>query len=84
MSTNSDSSTIDLAQPLQLGVPSGDDPAATSCVLNAVLDTTDLSDVLRDIVKLYVDDAPTSAAHVLDLSGALARTVLDWISRWPS
>lgn len=61
-----------------------DDQSVASAVLNSVLDVTDLSDELRDIADSCIDESPESAAHVLDLSEALARTVLDWIARWPA
>jgi hypothetical protein len=73
-----------LASPLQPSVAAGDDHTAASAVLNSVLAVTDLSGDLRDIANRHVDDAPRSAAHVLDLSGAMAHTVLDWIERWPA
>jgi hypothetical protein len=75
---------IELAPALQPSVPAADDRTAASAVLSSVLDVTDLSGELQNIACRYVDDAPRSAAHVLDLQGALARTVLDWIGRWPA
>jgi hypothetical protein len=76
-------STVDLAPALRPSVPAADDPTAASSVLNSVLDLTELSAQLREIANRYVDDGPRSAAHVLDLSGTLARAVLDWIARRP-
>lgn len=84
MSTGNYFSAIDLPSSLTPELPEGDDLSAASSVLNAVLDATDLSGELRDIAERFVDDAPRSATYVQALSGALARTVLDWISDWPS
>lgn len=84
MISNYDVSIIKLSPSRQPTVPTGDDRSAASNALNAVLEATDLAGVLRDIADRFVDDAPASAAHVLDLSGAMAGTVLEWIARWPS
>lgn len=65
--------------------PSIDDVDAASALLNDVLACTgDLQDDLHLIASRHVGGAPASSVHVLDLSAALARAVLDWISRWPS
>ncbi|SHT79806.1 Uncharacterised protein [Mycobacteroides abscessus subsp. abscessus] len=86
MTNNSaDVSTIDLAPSLQPAVPIGDAHDAASAALNDVLDCTgSLQEELRTIASRHFDSAPTSSEHVLSLTAALARTVLDWIERWPS
>ncbi|MEH3138773.1 MAG: hypothetical protein PGN37_01075 [Mycobacterium kyogaense] len=45
---------------------------------------TELQDDLHIITNRHIDAAPGSSVHVLDLTAAVARTVLDWIGRWPA
>lgn len=81
----SGTSTIDLAVELRLTMPEGDDRTATSTVLNAVLERAmAMQDDLLGIGNTHLDEAPASSQHILDLNVAMARTVLDWIERWPS
>lgn len=83
MTISKQTSSIEFVPALRPRVPSADDATAASGLLNSVLDVTNLSAQLRDIANRYVDDAPQSAAHVLDLSRTLARVLLEWIERWP-
>lgn len=77
--------TVDCTDRVYPRVPQGDDLNTASAVLNEVLDrTASLQDGLHDVASRHVDAAPISSIHVLDLTGAIARTVLDWIARWPS
>jgi hypothetical protein len=65
--------------------PPTDDLDSASAVLNDILACVgDLQDDLHLIANRHVGGAPASSVHVLDLSAVLARSVLDWISRWPS
>lgn len=73
------------SEPLGPPLPAGDNLDAASAVLNDVLACTgELQDDLAVIASRHMEAAPSSSVHVLDLNAALARTVLDWISRWPS
>lgn len=66
-------------------VPRGDDLDVASTVLNEVLEcVAALQDDFHIIASRHVGTAPTSSIHVLDLTAAVARAVLDWIGRWPS
>lgn len=72
----------DLLYPL---VPKGDSLDAASAVLDDVLDRiSSLQDDLLAVATQHVDAAPASSVHVLDLTAAIARTVLGWIERWPA
>lgn len=85
MNESSEFCTIDQAESLQPQIPGSDDPGAASTVLNEVLTSAAaLAEELRAIADRHATAAPASADHVLDLSSALARAVLDWIARWPS
>lgn len=85
MSKHRQYSTVGLTESLQPMLSGQDNLDAASKVLNDVLEhTAALSDHLRAIANRHVDTAPASSAHVVNLSGAIARTVLDWIGQWPS
>jgi hypothetical protein len=66
-------------------VPTSDEHSAANAVLCAVLDRTRIwHDHLAAIGNQYINAAPTSSQHVLDLDAIIARAVLDWIVAWPS
>nr|WP_090344910.1 hypothetical protein [Mycolicibacterium malmesburyense]CRL76786.1 hypothetical protein CPGR_04090 [Mycolicibacterium malmesburyense] len=83
--TTSRTSIIDRTEQIRPAVPGGDDRHEASAVLNQVLARTEaLHNELQAIVNRHGDNAPASSQHVLDLTSAIAGTVLDWIERWPS
>lgn len=84
--TNQDGTTvIGTAPTLHPKLPCGDDPAAITDVLAAILAMADASSTaLNAIATCHVKDAPATAAHVLVLREALALTLLTWFSEWPS
>ena len=66
-------------------VPAADDPNAASLVLNEVLECIGaLQDDLNILSDRHIEAAPASSVHVIDLTAAIARAVLDWIGGWPS
>lgn len=85
MSDSPELSALDLADVLRPRVALPDDPDAAGKVLGEVLEVASaLDDQLRVVANRHIGTAPVSATHVMALSGALARAVLDWIERWPS
>ena len=85
MSEHRQYSTLAVTESLQPMVPVGDNLEAASDVLNNVLNqSAAFADDLRAIANQHVEAAPASAEHVRNLSGAVARAVLDWIEQWPS
>ncbi|RIS81317.1 hypothetical protein [Mycobacteroides abscessus] len=65
--------------------PRGDCSAAVDAIRNQALDLSCgvVSDLLS-VCDMHTADAPASSEHVRDLAATIARTVLDWIDRWPS
>lgn len=85
MSGSPELSSLALAESLRPRAPVPDDPDAASRVLGEILEASSaLHTQLHAVANRHLDAAPTSATHVTALSGALARTVLDWIEQWPS
>lgn len=65
--------------------PGGDCSAAVDAIRNQALDLA--CGVVSDLLSVcdkHTADAPASSEHVRDLAATIARTVLDWIDRWPS
>jgi hypothetical protein len=85
MEESLDFSAIQFADRLRPRVPRGDDLDAASAVANDVLACTgELQDDLQLIANRHIGTAPMSSVHVLDLSAAVARVVIDWITEWPA
>jgi hypothetical protein len=85
MTESPESSTLNLADWMCPAVPHSDNLDAASKVLNDVLECTGaLQDDLSIIAHRHVASAPASSVHVLDLTAAVARAVLEWIGQWPS
>ena len=85
MTKSSEISTLNLARSLQPQMPARNKSNPASAVVSEVLTSAAaLTEELRAIAGRHAATAPSSADRVLDLSGVLARAVLDWIERWPS
>lgn len=82
--THPQTAVFDLA-PKYRPTPASDHVHEANAVLNQVLQSTlALVGALHAIANRHFDGAPASSEHVLQLTTALAHTVLDWIERWPS
>lgn len=65
--------------------PRGDCTSAVDVIRNQAVDLAcGLVNDLLAVRDRHTADAPAASSHLTELAVIIARTVLDWIDRWPS